>query len=146
MIILSRQELREIGAIHLLANTPPSLVEALNKTRFVTSLKTFPRVQVLIDDFDRLTSRTGRSSISLGIAYGILIALTLHSEADSSTRVCFSRLSWGEDVVEIARSMRESTRVVVVQGNTTIPHHSLSPSWSTGTASGSTLVIPATRS
>lgn len=145
MITLSRQEMLDIGTTHLLANTPPSLVETLNKTRFVTALKTFCNVQVLIDDFDRFTARDGRTSISLGVAYGILIALTMHAEADYSSRVCFSRLPWGEDVVEIARSLRESTRVVVVQGNSTIPQHALSPAWSPRTGSGSALIIPATR-
>lgn len=142
MINLSRKELRDIGVTHLLANTPPSLVETLNKTRFVTTLKSFPNVQVLIDDFDSFTARTGRSSISLGVAYGILIALTLHSEADFSSKVhCFSRLAWGDDVVEIARSLRESTRVVVVHGNAILPQHALSPAWSANSSSGSAIIL-----
>lgn len=111
-----KSELTEVGTIFLLANTPLSLWDALLKTSTVDKLRMVQTAE-LVEYWNKLSTRADRTAVSMGLCYSVLIGLLL-SKLDTSTgKVDPSRLVWGTDFEEIAKSNGPANQVFLFTGD-----------------------------
>jgi hypothetical protein len=113
MIRLSRSELWKLAASFILANTAPSLYQALLKSDAVRRLARECGRAELASYYDRLTARARRTEIEMGLAYGILVAALRHE--GGPVRLDVSRLRWGSALEELTSKSEISTQRFVLE-------------------------------
>lgn len=115
MTKLTREDLRSLARVVILANTAPSLYRGLLDTQIIPLLKRGSSVAELSNYYDRVTSRAKRTEIELGIAYALLIALLTHE--DGAPTPDSARLKWGPAIAElITRSTAATQSIVITDG------------------------------
>src|SRR6185295_15597640 len=114
MIRISREELREVASVYVVANTPSSMLGGLLRTSAVRRLRS-ESIGDLAAYYDFVTTRARRTEVSMGLAYAILVSIHFHAHPVPGTRphLDASRLQWGSIIEEQAKSKAPTTQIVV---------------------------------
>jgi hypothetical protein len=115
MIKLKRAELIDMATAYIVANTARSLYDSLlADCAAVSVMRHEAKLDELLSYYDQITARP-RSGISVGLAYGVLVAILLHKDNfGAQTAPDTSRLQWGEHIHEIAKSANSASSVLEV--------------------------------
>lgn len=99
MSTFSDDERRALGEAYLVANTPVSLCEWLERTAAVRRLSEFSDEDALLDGIHQSMRADVRSEETLGVAYALLVAIGLRRRARNSRvgtlPIESSLLTWG---------------------------------------------------
>lgn len=111
LIPLSKQQLRELARIFILANTPISFFNSLVRCSAMENLRRAPPA-VLMEYFDELTTRARRTDLLIALAYAVLTAILLRARDAQYVPVQASRLHWGERIRVYAQQTTVGTHVL----------------------------------
>ncbi len=116
MIKISRDELRSIAMIYVLANTPRSLYEGIVQTGLVDKMKESCSKDYLLEYYNKISTRGNRSEISTSLTYTVLISfLTLTNFLDEELQINLERLKWGNYLKELIINTGSSSTNVEIK-------------------------------
>jgi len=139
MGLIDQLDIEEINSVYLFANTPKYLYRHLQHIKSVQELSQHASLQNLVDEYNKITSPTTKSSEDIAIAYALLITVTFweyQKALAAFDKFDLSRLEWGNDVKHIFKTNAPINTIVGIDMKADIPPNGLKVSGSsTSTAS-----------
>jgi hypothetical protein len=139
MGLIDQLDIKEINSVYLFANTPKYLYRHLRHIQSVQELSQRATLQNLVDEYNKITSPTTRSSEDIAAAYALLIAVTFweyQKALATFEKFDLSRLEWGNDIKDIFKTNAPINTIVGIGAKANIPPNNLEATGSsTSTAS-----------
>ena len=139
MGLIDQLDIKEINSVYLFANTPKYLYRHLRHIQSVLEVSQHATLQNLVDEYNKTTSPTTKSSEDIATAYALLITVTFWEYQKALAafgRFDLSRLEWGNDMKDIFKTNAPINTIVEIDAKANIPPNNLEASGSsTSTAS-----------
>jgi hypothetical protein len=120
MVKISKQELRELATVLVVANTPNSLYEGLVDCSATKKLIKQMDQADSLSYYDKITSRAKRNEIVIALAYAVLISILRNKNGLIQPDV--SRLDWGAEILEFEKSADRKPAIFTFDAT---PKHSI---------------------
>lgn len=137
MGLIDQLDIKEINSVYLFANTPKYLYRHLRHIQSVQELSQRATLQNLVDEYNKITSLSTKSSEDIAAAYALLIAVTFWEYQKGLAafgKLDFSRLEWGSDIKDIFRTNAPINTIVGIGSKANIPPDSLEATGSSTSA------------
>ena len=104
MDLMVQINIKEITRIYLLANTPMFLYRNMKGLYSLKNLIRNNDLPILIDEYDKRTTKKDKQAEDMAISYAILVAITFldyQVAIEALKNIDVSRLEWGDDIKDI---------------------------------------------